>query len=153
MTTLTTSVKTITREELKAGEILCSYCTARCCRYFAMGIDTPTTWEQFDNMRWYMMHGPFSIFVDGETWYLMIPGDCQHLLDDHRCGTYETRPQICRDYTTDNCEYDNDGVYDQLFETPEQLWEYAHAVLPATLRRTNDGPVRLPVLQLVSSEM
>ncbi len=47
------------------------------------------------------------------------------------CGAYDTRPQICRDYTTESCEYDNDGVYDQLFETPEQLWEYAHAILPA----------------------
>jgi hypothetical protein len=41
-----------------------------------------------------MMHGPFSIFVDGDSWYLLIPGDCQHLQADHRCGTYHTRPQI-----------------------------------------------------------
>jgi uncharacterized protein len=138
----------ITRETLPAGEVLCSYCTAKCCRYFAMGIDTPTTWEQFDNMRWYMMHGTFSVFVDSGVWYLVIPGDCQHLLPDQRCGAYETRPQICRDYTTDACEYDNDGVYDQYFETPDQLWEYAHAVLPAKPRRTPQAPVRLPVLAL-----
>ena len=126
----------VTRETLKPGEVLCSYCTARCCRYFAMAIDTPKTWEQFDNMRWYMMHGPFSVFVDGASWFLLIPGDCQHLQADHMCGAYETRPQICRDYTTDSCEYDNDGVYDQYFETPEQLWEYAHAILPARPRRS-----------------
>ena len=137
----------VTRETLKPGEVLCSYCTARCCRYFAMGIDTPKSWEQFDNMRWYMMHGPFSVFVDGASWYLLIPGDCQHLQADHMCGAYHTRPQICRDYTTDSCEYDNDGVYDQLFETPEQLWEYAHAILPARPRRSADGRVSLPVLQ------
>jgi Fe-S-cluster containining protein len=138
----------VTRATLKPGEILCSYCTARCCRYFAMGIDTPTTWEEFDNMRWYLMHGPFSIFVDDSAWFLLIPGDCQHLLPDNRCGAYETRPQICRDYTTDSCEYDNDGVYDQLFETPEQLWEYAHAILPARPRRKPGDPVKLPVLHV-----
>jgi Fe-S-cluster containining protein len=140
--------KQITREDLKPGEVLCSYCTARCCRYFAMAIDSPKTWEQFDHIRWYLMHGPFSIFVDGETWYLLIPGDCKHLQEDHRCGTYDTRPQICRTYTTDECEYDNDGVYDQFFETPEQLWEYAQAVLPARLRRTAASPISLPVLQM-----
>ena len=142
------SMPAITRETLPAGEILCSYCTARCCRYFAMSIDTPTSWEQFDNMRWYLMHGPFSMFVDEGNWFLVIPGDCQHLQDDYRCGAYETRPQICRDYTTDSCEYDNDGVYDQYFETPEQLWEYAHAILPARKRRTASDVVKLPVLQV-----
>jgi Fe-S-cluster containining protein len=85
--------------------------------------------------------------VDGASWYLMVPGDCQHLQADHRCGIYETRPQICRSYTTDECEYDNDGVYDQFFETAEQLWEYAQAVLPPLPRRAADQPVSLPILQ------
>ena len=140
--------ETTIRENLKVGEILCSYCTARCCRYFAMGIDAPKTWEQFDNMRWYMMHGPFSVFVDGASWFLLIPGDCQHLQADNRCGAYETRPEICREYSTSNCEFGNDGVYDQFFETPEQLWEYAHAVLPQKFRRSPSGPISLPVLQV-----
>ena len=146
--TMSTSETTI-RENLKVGEILCSYCTARCCRYFAMGIDAPKTWEQFDNMRWYMMHGPFSVFVDGTSWFLLIPGDCQHLQADNRCGAYDTRPEICREYSTDNCEFGNDGVYDQYFETPDQLWEYAHAVLPPKLRRSPDAPISLPVLQMI----
>jgi Fe-S-cluster containining protein len=45
------------------------------------------------------------------------------------CGIYETRPQICRDYTTENCEYEDDWVYDHYLETPEQVVEYAEAVL------------------------
>ena len=143
-----TASETTIREKLNPGEILCSYCTARCCRYFAMTIETPKTWEQFDNMRWYMMHGPFSVFVDGKTWFLLIPGNCQHLQEDHRCGAYETRPEICREYSTDNCEFGNDGGYDQFFETPEQLWEYAHAVLPVQLRRLLGAPIKLPVLQM-----
>jgi Fe-S-cluster containining protein len=102
------------RQDLKPGEVLCTYCTARCCRYFAFPIDKPESREDFDNLRWYMM----------------VTADCKHLLPDNRCGHYEHRPQICRDYTTDNCEYDDDAVYDQFFETPEQMWEYADAVLP-----------------------
>jgi Fe-S-cluster containining protein len=76
------------------------------------------------------MHGHSAIFVDEDVWFLMVYGDCKYILPDYRCGNYEDRPQICRTYTTDDCEYDNDGTYDRLFETPEQIWEYAHAVLP-----------------------
>lgn len=93
-----------------------------------------------------MMHGAVSVFVDDDTWYLLVQGDCKHLQEDNLCGAYETRPEICRKYTTDNCEYDDDGLYDQFFETPEQLWEYAHAVLPAKPRRKPGDPVSLTVL-------
>ncbi len=131
----------VRREDLKPGEFLCQYCTARCCRYIALPIDTPTEWSQFDYMRWFLMHGRIALFVDGKTWYLMVFADCNHLQGNGMCGTYETRPQICRDYSTDNCEYDDGQVYDQYFETPEQLWEYAHAVLPPrTPRKFSAAP-------------
>jgi hypothetical protein len=39
------------------------------------------------------------------------------------------RPEICRGYNTRNCEYEDDWVYDHLWETPEQVEEYAEAVL------------------------
>ena len=54
---------------------------------------------------------------------------CKHLGDDNLCQIYETRPQICRDYTTENCEYEDDWTYEKYFETPEQVEEYAEAVL------------------------
>ena len=82
-------------------------------------------------MRWYLVHGNCSVFVeDGTTWFLTVHGDCEHLLPDHRCGIYETRPQVCRDYSNATCEYDGDGRHDRLFECAEQLLEYAEAVLP-----------------------
>ena len=121
----------IKRKDLKPGEVLCEYCTAKCCRYFAFPIDTPKTLTDFEHIRWYMMHGPVSIFVEDDTWYLMVHQDCKHLLPDNRCGVYDDRPTICREYTTENCEFDDDTCYDKLFESPEQLWEYAEAVMPA----------------------
>ena len=136
----------VKRVDLKPGEVLCAYCTGRCCRYFALPIETPETWEDFDHIRWYMMHGDVSVFVDEETWYVMVLADCKHLKPDNYCGAYETRPQICRDYTTEDCEYDDDAAHDRLFETPEQVWEYAHAVLPVRPRRTLDDPISLPVI-------
>ena len=142
----------VRRSDLKPGEVLCTYCTGRCCRYFALPIETPTTWGDFDHMRWYVMHGRTAIFVDGGTWYLLVFGDCQNLMEDNRCGIYNTRPQICRTYTTDNCEYDNDACYDKYFESPDQLWEYAEAVLPPKPQpRKNAGEPNLPTLPMLSS--
>ena len=138
--------KKFTRADLKPGENLCEHCTGKCCRYFALPIEKPTSYREFNFIRWYMMHGEVSVFVDGEAWYLMVHADCKHLLDDGRCGTYETRPDICREYTTDECEFDDDACYDMLFECPEQIWEYAHAVLPPRKRRQPGDPVALPVL-------
>ena len=71
-------------------------------------------------------------------------GDCEHL-DGYNCGIYENRPNICREYSTDNCEYGDEGFYDKYFETAEQVWEYAEAVLPP---RERDAANRLglPVL-------
>ncbi len=139
----------VKRADLKPGEVLCTYCTAKCCRYFALPLDKPKKWEDFDSIRWYMTHGRVSVFVDEGTWYLMIHADCKYLLEDHRCGIYEDRPAICRSYTTDDCEYDNDALYEKFFESPEQIWEYAEAVLPPRKEKKSAGStmsVELPVL-------
>lgn len=140
------------KENLPEGEVLCSYCTAKCCRYFAFPIDKPEDRADYDHLRWFMLHGRVAVFVEDGTWYLMVYADCKHLRADHMCGIYETRPQICRTYSTDNCEYDDDAVYDMYFETPEQVWEYANAVLPPENRHrftTKPMPleqIRLPVI-------
>jgi Fe-S-cluster containining protein len=111
-------------------------------------IDEPKTWNDFDNIRWYVMHGRTAIFVDDGTWYLMVYGDCENLRDDFMCGIYETRPNICREYSTDNCEFEDDGCYDKFFETATQIDEYAAAVLPPRRdrRRANPSAAELPVL-------
>jgi Fe-S-cluster containining protein len=135
----------IRREELKPGEVLCAYCTAKCCRYFALPMETPETRNDFDDLRWFMMHGRVSVFIENETWYLMIHADCENLRDDNMCGIYDTRPRICRKYSTVGCEYDDDTCYDKFFETPAQVEEYAEAVLPPRKRRRDAHPT-LPIL-------
>lgn len=80
-----------------------------------------------DFVRWYLLHERATVFIEDETWYLLVHTDCKHLQPDHRCGIYETRPQICRDYSTSNCEFDDDTVYEMYFETAEQVAEYMEA--------------------------
>jgi Fe-S-cluster containining protein len=127
--TLAATYQKIHREDLKPGEVLCTYCTAKCCRYFALPIETPKTWKDFEFVRWFLLHDRASVFMEGKDWFLLVHTKCKHLLDNNLCGIYETRPAICRDYTTKDCEYEDSWVYDHYWETAEQVEEYAEAIL------------------------
>ena len=108
----------------------------------------PTTRKDFDYIRWYLLHDDATVFIEDGDWYLLVHTRCKHLQSDNRCGIYETRPQICRDYTIEDCEYEDDYVYDHYFETSEQVEEYVEAVLPCKSPaefRTRRPPL-LPVI-------
>lgn len=121
-------VRQIKRDELPEGRHLCEFCTAKCCNYIAVPYETPTDFDDMEYIRWVVLHKRATVFREGEDWYVLVHTPCEHLGDDHKCGIYHTRPQICRDYTTDNCEYDNDWTYDFYLETADQVWEYTEAV-------------------------
>jgi Fe-S-cluster containining protein len=128
------------RKDVPKGANLCDYCTGKCCHYIALPIDTPENWKEFDYIRWYLSHEDISVFVEDGNWYLMVHRKCEYLLPDNRCGIYEVRPQICRDYTTDSCEYEDEYIYEKIFESEQQLFDYAEAILgPNKLHRTVGG--------------
>ncbi len=129
------------REDLKAGECLCDHCYGKCCRYFSLPIDTPETWDDFDSIRWYLAHGNTIVYLEKGTWYLVVMSKCKYLTREDRCAIYLSRPKICSEYTTDNCEYDDDWIFEKVFESPEQIWEYAEAILPPRRRKKAPGPV------------
>ena len=86
----------------------CHLCNASCCRYFALEIDEPVDEEDFDHVRWYLMHEGVVVWVQDGDWYLEIRTQCRHLLPNNTCNIYEERPQICREYGlpgTEPCEY------------------------------------------------
>ena len=119
------------------GSVLCEHCTAICCHYVAMQIDTPTTARDLDDIRWYVLHEDMIVFVEEGEWYLQINRKCRHLQPDRRCGIYETRPQICREYKTNDCDYHGgDYGYDHLFTEPEHVEAYAKEFLRDKGRKT-----------------
>lgn len=136
------------RDELKPGEVLCDHCTAKCCRYFALPLETPEDFKDYEYIRWFLLHERASVFTDEGDWYLLVHTDCQHLQPDHRCGIYATRPQICREYSTDNCEYDEDATYERYFETAAQVYEFSEALLPLQRGQSirSPKPPLLPVI-------
>jgi Fe-S-cluster containining protein len=110
-------------------------------------IDEPAEYADYEFIRWFLLHEHATVFVEDGTWYLLVHTKCRHLADDNRCQIYATRPQICRDYSTENCEYEDDWVYDQYFETAEQVEEYTEAVLaPAKGNIRSPQPPLLPIL-------
>src|SRR4029077_21104869 len=108
------------------------------------------TWNDYDSIRWYLAHGRTMIYVEKAQWYLLVMTGGRYLTSEDRCGIYLNRPKICRDYTTANCEYDDGWLFDKLFETPEQIWEYAEAGLPPRRRRPRHGPA-LPIVTVNGS--
>jgi Fe-S-cluster containining protein len=142
-----TSPRKPRRKEVPKEKILCEYCTAKCCRYFALPIEAPEEFADFEYIRWYLLHERATVFKEGDDWYLLVHTTCRHLQDDNRCGIYETRPQICREYSTKDCEYEDDWTYDFYLERPEQVAEYTEAVLQEKGRSIRSPkPPLLPIL-------
>ncbi|MBD3869223.1 MAG: YkgJ family cysteine cluster protein [Acidobacteria bacterium] len=106
----------------------CDLCTALCCKYFALEIDKPTRPEEFDQIRWYLVHQDVVIWVQEGEWYLEVRNRCKHLLPDNRCGIYDTRPDVCRDYGDPEdgpCEFYADTLkFDLYFDSAEAFEPY-----------------------------
>ena len=52
------------RFEVPKDACLCDFCVGKCCKYFSLPIETPTTWDDFDAIRWYLAHGQTMIYVE-----------------------------------------------------------------------------------------
>lgn len=140
------------RDQLKPDECFCAHCTGTCCRYSSLPIETPSTWDDSDwddsdAIRWYLAHGSTLVNVERETWYLVVMTRCTYLTDDNRCRIDLSRPKICLEYATSECEYDDDWMCEKVFEIPEQTWESAEAVLPPRLNPRRRGAA-LPVIEI-----
>jgi Fe-S-cluster containining protein len=78
-----------------------------------------------------LLHDRAAVFTEDEDWYLLVHTTCRHLQPDNRCGIYETRPNVCREYSTRDCEYEDNWTYERYLEAPQQVEEYCEAVLQA----------------------
>lgn len=108
-------------------ETKCSYCPGtKCCTYITQGIDSPRNIGDFDHLLWQIAHLNTQVYKDDDGWFLLLHNKCQFLQDSGLCGIYETRPQVCRDYSNDFCEYDEpaeDG-FELFFENYDSLLKY-----------------------------
>jgi Fe-S-cluster containining protein len=104
----------------------CEACQAKCCRYFCFQIDTPDSFEQYEHIRWFVLHEGVTVHVDKGDWYISIARPCREVSPEGRCQVYDQRPLICRKYSTGNCDYTSgDYEYEATFERPEDVEAYA----------------------------
>ena len=88
-------------------ETKCGFCTnSKCCTYITQQIEVPRSKVDFDHLLWQISHENIQIYKDEDGWFLLVNNQCGHLLPDGKCGIYNTRPKVCREYTNDYCEFD-----------------------------------------------
>ncbi len=116
------------RKQVPEDKVLCDYCTAKCCRYFALPIETHRRLRRLRIHPLVLVTRP-SDHVQGRRRLVSArPHHVRASASRQPCGIYETRPQVCRDYSTKDCEYDDDWTYDFYLETAEQVAEYTEAI-------------------------
>jgi len=121
-----TATRKSTQKRTSKVTTACQKCHGKCCRYFALPIETPEDWDDFDDIRWYLCHENVTVFVEDGEWYLNVKNKCRYLSEeDYRCQNYNLRPHICRKYETDNCDLTGDDYgYELHFLDDNQMAEY-----------------------------
>ncbi len=108
-------------------ETKCNYCTnSKCCTYITQQVDTPRSKQDFDHMLWQLAHRDVQLYKDEDGWFLLINNPCIHLQKGGMCGIYDTRPQVCREYTNDYCEFDESAEegFELFFDGYDALLKY-----------------------------
>lgn len=106
-------------------------CTAcgLCCSYVAIEVDSPATVKQATQLLWYVYHEGVSLYVNDDEWMVQFDTTCVHLQPDYRCGVYETRPHICREFSEQDCEV-NTGDDGQTFYTATEFVTHLQTTRP-----------------------
>ncbi|MES9969075.1 MAG: YkgJ family cysteine cluster protein [Candidatus Thiodiazotropha sp.] len=106
----------------------CSRCiNSKCCTYTTEAIGVaPRSKADFDHLLWQVSHQGVEIYKDEDGWFLLFHGSCEHLGPGGACGIYLQRPQICRDYDNDWCEFDAPAEkgFDLYFRNYAELLNY-----------------------------
>lgn len=126
--TVAIPAKTRNQNLVLTSENKCSHCQgAKCCTYVTEHIDTPRSMEEFDTLLWQVSHENIQLYKDEGSWFLLINGSCAHLYPDGRCKIYEVRPQICREHSNEDCEFEDmagEDDFDLLFPDYKSLDDY-----------------------------
>ncbi|MFQ5699748.1 MAG: YkgJ family cysteine cluster protein [Myxococcota bacterium] len=103
----------------------CERC-GECCRYLAIEIDAPTTPTDYDHIYWYLTHRDVSVYVDWEgDWFVEFVTVCEHLTQGATCGIYRDRPEICSDFSWNECERATGESASKFhFRTPDEFWSW-----------------------------
>jgi uncharacterized protein len=96
-------------------------CMARCCRYITVQIPAPKDKRDLDELSWFLAHREVSVYVESRRWHLEVRTPCKYLTDENLCAVYDERPDVCRDYSTEHCEYPTRPEHSLQFDSREDF--------------------------------
>jgi Fe-S-cluster containining protein len=100
----------------------CRYdCDSRCCRYITVVLPAPRRKADFDELSWFLAHKDISVYVEERRWHLEVRTPCKYLNDANLCTVYEGRPDICREYDIEDCEFPARPSHSLHFDTKEEF--------------------------------
>lgn len=109
--------------DAQRAQVGCLTC-ALCCSYIAVEIDGPTSVKSATEILWHLYHHNVSVYRDNDDdWVVQFETRCRHLQDDNKCGIYETRPHICREYSELTCEVNSEDQ-GRTFYSPAEFLDY-----------------------------
>lgn len=123
---------------MKRKKTKCERCRESiCCTYITQQIEAPRSMHAFDNLLWQLSHRDVQLFQDKRGWFLLVNNPCLHLQPDGGCGIYRRRPQVCRDHSSDNCEFGASAIkgYKRFFRTAGALERYCRKKFKTWARR------------------
>jgi hypothetical protein len=110
---------------------------AQCCRYVATEIDDPSSFRDYENIVWYLAHRDVSVYIDHDgDWYIEFRTVCRHLAPSGTCEIYAERPQICEEYSFEECEVTmREPGHRVRFESQQQLLDWLRVKRPKAFQR------------------
>lgn len=120
MSTVGPARKKLSREAFPPDAVLCDHCWAKCCRYFALPIDTPKNRKD-------LVPSVGSCSISRRLYSpTAIPGiywstPTANTSSPTTAAASTKLDQRCREYSMKDCEFDDDWLYERYFETSEQV--------------------------------
>lgn len=104
----------------------CEQCKpAKCCMYLTIQVEKPRTLYDFEGMLWRIAHQDIEYFVQEKKWYMMVHNPCRFHDGNSRCRIYESRPKVCRNHSTEKCEFDTPCDFELHIRSYEEMLRYA----------------------------
>ena len=108
--------------------ITCDECKGKCCKTLAVQLETPTTYDDYEDIFWYLYHKPGIVFIDmKDRWWIEFPVKCSKLDKNGRCSIYATRPPVCRKAKVEHCDMNQEDVK-IMFSNEDEYKEYFESV-------------------------
>lgn len=123
----------------------CETCPAACCAYLNIVVENPRAPQEVNDLLWYIYHQASELYLDVDgDWSVVFHQKCVHLDEKNRCGIYERRPTVCRQFSANGCHGGNftESVKEH-FRTDRDFIHWIKNRRPALFKRLKPDVRRL----------